>query len=131
MQRWQVLSGWLLLVLLAGCGARYPSYRLGQFTVASSNNVRNLSYSIDDKTKATTTGEDCYLIESGNPNDARLQRAMDAAIKAGQDAGVDGDMLVNVRIDQKVVDRPGKLLGIFPDTYDCLIVTGDLVKISE
>ena len=126
-----LLIAFLLVSFLGGCGATYPSYRLGQFTVASSNNVRNLSYSIDNNTKATTSGEDCYMIEDGSPNDSRLQRAMDQAIKAGQEAGVDGDMLVNVRIDQKVVQRPGKILGIFPDNYDCLIVTGDLVKISK
>ena len=125
------LIAFLSGAFLGGCGGSYPSCRLGQFTVASSNNVRNLSYSIADKTKATTTGDDCYMIGDESPNDSRLQRAMDNAIKAGQEAGVDGDMLVNVRIDQKVVDRPGKILGIFHDSYDCLVVTGDLVKISK
>ncbi len=108
---------------LAGC-----SQSLGQFTVASSNNVRNLNYSIEDKTKVSTQGEACARNVLGfipiNQQDDLLQRAMDEAIANGQKNGVDGDILANVRI---TYDRTE--LIIYNDL--CYTVKGDLVKIDK
>jgi hypothetical protein len=112
------------LLTLTGC-AQFPETRLGQFTAASSFNVRNLSY--DSGSSVKVTGEDCHA-QGDTPNDARLQRAMDMAIKNGQKGGFDGDLLVNVRIDQKTMMRPG-FLGL-PSPHRCLIVEGDLVKLK-
>ena len=120
--------GIVLTMSIDGCTPKQPSYRLGQFTVASSNNVRNLNYSIMNKTKAPTRGEDCFKIGL-RPYDSRLQRAMDDAIKNGQNKGIDGDILVNVRIDQEVISKNTGFLGM-PEMYNCMVVTGDLVKID-
>ena len=115
--------GVALTLGLTGC-----SQSLGQFTVASSNNVRNLNYSVENKTKASAEGEACARNILGliplNQQDDLLQRAMDNAISNGQQNGVDGDMLANVRI---VYNTTG--LIIYNDI--CYTVKGDLVKIDK
>ncbi|WP_372958326.1 hypothetical protein [Marinobacter sp.] len=111
--------------LLMGCAAQTPEYRLGQFTAASSFNVRNLDY---DSTSATRVqGEDCHQVGQP-PNDSRLQRAMDDAIQNGQDQGVTGDLLVNVRIDQVQKNKPGSFFGL-PAAHNCIEVEGELVTL--
>lgn len=121
----------MMSFLLFSCASpKHPSYRLGQFTVASSHNVRNLNYSMGESTKTSVIGEDCYnLEEKEKPNDARLQRAMDNAIEDGQKKGIDGDLLVNVRIDEVVKDKPTGFLGL-GELHNCMVVTGDLVAIK-
>lgn len=115
--------GVALTIGLTGC-----SQSLGQFTVASSNNVRNLDYSIEDKTKASTQGESCARNVLGiipiSQQDDLLQRAMDDAIANGQKNGVDGDILANVRITYD-----STTLIIYNDL--CYTVKGDLVKINK
>jgi hypothetical protein len=114
-----------MLTLVLGCaGPQVPESRLGQFTAASSFNVRNLDY--DLTTSVRVEGEDCHKVGQ-EPNDSRLQRAMDQAIRNGQAKGVSGDLLVNVRIDQVKKNKPG-FIGI-PQAYDCLVVAGDLVSL--
>jgi hypothetical protein len=111
--------------LLVGCAVQAPEYRLGQFTAASSFNVRNLDY---DSTSATRVeGEDCHQVGQ-QPNDSRLQRAMDQAIQNGQEQGVTGDLLVNVRIDQVQKNKPGNFFG-FPVAHNCIEVEGELVTL--
>ncbi len=122
------IVGVVLVLNISGCTQKKPSIRLGQFTMASSSNVRNLNYTIADKTKTETIGEDCHRIGLKG-NDARLQRAMDDAIKKGQRDGIDGDILVNVRIDQESIMRNTGFLGS-PEEYNCMVVRGDLVKIK-
>ena len=105
-------------VLFSGCS---PTVRLGDFTAASSFNVRNLNY--DQLAQKRVKGESCgyiFLLIRFGEWDRRIQRAMDKAIKAGQKAGVGGDLLVNVRIESKPV-----AFG------NCMVVTGDLVKIKS
>ena len=123
------LIGFSLTLSYTGCSMKSPSYRLGQFTAASSFNVRNLNYEFDKNTKVSVVGEDCFIVGQ-QPNTGRLQRAMDNAIKDGQNRGVDGDLLVNVRIDQQIKDKPNGFLG-FPIPNNCIIVSGDLVKIKD
>ena len=97
---------------------------LGDFTVASSNNVRNLDYGIEEKTKVETEGTACarkILFFPINQQDDLLQRAMDNAISNGHDKGIDGDLLVNVRITYE----PTSFI-IYNDL--CYTVKGDLVK---
>ncbi|MDO3722239.1 hypothetical protein QVZ43_10940 [Marinobacter sp. chi1] len=110
---------------LVGC-AQTPEYRLGQFTAASSYNVRNLEY--DSGTAVRVVGEDCHKV-GAMPNNSRLQRAMDDAIKNGQDDGVKGDLLVNVRIDQVQKNKPG-FLGL-PSPHNCIEVEGELVTLRQ
>ena len=110
-------------LLAMGC----TSTRLmGQFTVASTHNVRNLRYSMASNTKVRTEGETCIRsflgIEWGDTDD-RLQRAMDDAIREGQDQGIDGDILANVRIQSESFS-----LIIYGS--NCMTVSGDLVKIE-
>ena len=112
-------------VLIGGC-ATSPEYRLGHFTAASSFNVSNLNYDLTSGSQVE--GEDCHKIDE-SPNDSRLQRAMDNAIRSGQEAGLSGDLLVNVRVDQKVKRKPG-FLGI-PTKHNCIIVKGDLVGLKH
>jgi len=112
----------ILGVLFSGCATS-----IGQFTALSSNNIRNLHYSIDDQTKVRTTGQGCAREIFGIPisqQDNLLQRATDDAIKNGQDNGVDGDLLVNARIK---VDSTNLL---FYHSF-CYEVEGDLIKIDK
>ncbi len=115
---------------LVGC-ASIPTgvNRMGQFTVASSYNVRNLEYSKASETTIRVEGKNCYQIEKESIPDARIQRAMDEAILYGQRKGIDGDMLVNVRIDHEVYAE--RYLLIFKKYFSCITVSGDLVKIGS
>jgi hypothetical protein len=116
-----LISGGLIL-RLAGCAKH-----LGQFTAASTQNIRNLHYSVADNTVTKTEGEACARNILGipiNQQDDLLQRAMDNAIENGRKKGIDGDLLVNVRIK-----RTHTTLILYNDT--CYIVTGDLVKIED
>ncbi len=122
----RLLSGALASVLilsLSGC-----TQRLGQFTAASTQNVRNLNYNLADSTKVKTLGDSCIstviIFPIGNQDD-RIQRAMDDAIKNGHTKGLDGDLLVNARIDVTSWYIP-LLFG-----QNCVTVEGDLVKISK
>ena len=115
----QILVALAAVLFISGCATR-----LGQFTVASTYNVADLEYST--ATKQRTEGETCIHILLFLPfghSDDRLQRAVDDAIRNGQENGSDGDLLVNVRIDQSVWTM--LLYG-----QDCVKVEGDLVKVN-
>lgn len=90
--------------------------------------MRNLSYNIEDNTKVKALGDSCIttviIFPIGNKDD-RIQRAMDNSIKNGHSKGLDGDLLVNVRIDRRDWYIP-LLVG-----QDCIEVEGDLVKIAK
>lgn len=109
------------VLLSAGC-----STRLGQFTAASTHNVRNLDYSIEDKSKQVVYGDTCihsvFFIPIGHFSD-RLQRAVDDAIENGHEKGLDGDLLVNVRIDHSA--WTSIIYG-----QNCIKVKGDLVQLK-
>lgn len=113
----------VLSTLMISC-VQTSAYRLGHFTAASSFNIRNLRY--DSNSAVRVMGEDCYKVGE-KPNDSRLQRAMDNAIRNGQVKGIIGDLLVNVRIDQVEKNKPG-FLGI-PTRHNCIEVEGDLVTL--
>jgi len=123
MKKVNILSIIIIAIIISGCATKV---RYGDFTVASSNNVRNLNYSSEEGTKVSTKGETCIkniLGISLGDKDARIQRAMDAAIKNGHNSGIDGDLLVNVRIEN--IANSFVFYG-----YDCVVVSGDLVKID-
>ena len=112
-----------MIISFSGCATS-----LGQFTVASSHNVRNLNYTANEKVQ--TSGSACARNILGlpiNQQDDLLQRAVDDAIENGQSSllgkKVDGDLLVNVRITYE----PTSFL-IYNDL--CYSVKGDLVKID-
>lgn len=110
-------------MVLAGCTT---TNRLGQFTAASSHNIRNLEYSLNNQTEAHTKGESCYtkvLWWTLGHTDDRLQRAMDDAIKKGREKIKDGDLLVNVRISLTE--------NSFGFRTNCYEVEGDLVSITK
>lgn len=113
----------VVALVVSGC-----TTRLGDFTVASSQNVRNLEYGLSGKGKTTVSGESCIhtvvIFPIGSFN-ARIQRAMDDAIKNGQAAGIDGDILVNARIDNSA--------WVIPLIYgqNCITVSGDLVTLEK
>ena len=109
----------LLIIGFTGC-----QHSLGQFTVASTHQVRNMNYTTENKVEVY--GSACARNIFGldiNQQDDLLQRAMDDAISNGQDKGIDGDLLVNVRITYE----PTTFL-IYNDL--CYTVKGDLVKID-
>ncbi|MCP5326036.1 MAG: hypothetical protein H7A09_06885 [Oceanospirillaceae bacterium] len=118
----KIVAVGLSLVVLAGC-----STRLGQFTAASSMNVRNLEYSLPNNTAAHTEGDSCihtvFVFPIGNKDD-RIQRALDNAIQNGRQKGIDGDLLVNARIDHSA-------WWAFLYGQDCVSVEGDLVKLNK
>lgn len=119
----KILSIIALVLLLSAC-----SVRLGQFTAASTMNVRNLDYSIENTTATKTEGETCihtvFIFPIGNHGD-RIQRAMDNAIQSGRDSGIDGDLLVNARIDMKSWYIP-LIYG-----QNCMKVQGDLIHLAN
>lgn len=109
-----------LSLLISGC-----STRLGQFTAASTHNVRNLDYTTE--TKRPVKGDSCIhhvLFIPIGASDDRIQRAMDDAISTGQRRGTDGDLLVNARINHEAWS-----IGIYGQ--DCIEVTGDLVAVNS
>lgn len=112
------------LLVLAGCST---NARLGQFTAASSMNIRNLDYSIENQTEAHVKGESCFktitFFTLGNTDD-RLQRAMDDAIQKGRKDITSGDLLVNVRISMSSFNAPFY-------HKNCYEVEGDLVSIDS
>jgi hypothetical protein len=117
----------LLAVILAVLSVTACSTRMGQFTAASSMNVRNLDYSIDNKSMARTEGDSCIhqvLFVPVGDKDDRIQRAMDDSIQNGRQRGVDGDILVNVRINHSAWS-----VGVYGQ--DCISVEGDLVSIDK
>ncbi len=121
----KLISVLSIVGVLGGCSSS-PEYRLGHFTAASSFNVSNLEY--DSSSSSSVIGEDCHKINE-SPNDSRLQRAMDNAIRSGQEKGIAGDLLVNVRIDQVVKRKPGFLM--LPTKHNCIVVKGDLVTLRK
>ena len=129
-----------VVATMTGCVILPPDTqeRLGQFTAVSSFNVRNLEYEKDNNTVYYTTGKSCYQVNIASlsyisgPKDDLLQRAMDDAIRAGQKSGIDGDLLVNARIERKTEYKEYRA-GFFPvkRRYECVFVEGDLVKIKH
>ena len=100
---------------------------VGQFTAASSFNIRDLNYGSNNQTKISTKGQVCrkrFLFFWNSGVHYRLQRAMDIAIREGQKRKVDGDLLVNVRIEDHYVNY-------WVYARQCLEVSGDLIKIGE
>ncbi|MGR5239150.1 hypothetical protein [Vibrio alfacsensis] len=126
------------LTALSGCAQMPPDTdeRLGQFTAASSFNVRNLEYQKSNKTSSFAKGKSCYevnlvtLAYISGPKDNLLQRAMDDAIRNGQAQGIDGDLLVNARIERKTEYEESGEIFVVKKRFECVVVEGDLVKIA-
>lgn len=112
------------LLVFAGCST---NARLGQFTAASSMNVRNMDYNIENQTEAHVKGESCFqtitFFTLGNTDD-RLQRAMDDAIQKGRENVSSGDLLVNVRINMSSFNVPFY-------HKNCYEVEGDLISLES
>ncbi|KIP67409.1 hypothetical protein SN13_20065 [Vibrio alginolyticus] len=64
------------------------------------------------------------------PKDNLLQRAMDDAIRNGQAQGIDGDLLVNARIERKTEYQKSGQIFVLKKRLECVVVEGDLVKIE-
>lgn len=103
---------------------------LGNFTAASSYNIRGLSYSSSNNTAVKVEGRSCYPFNPNSvPNqNGNLQLAMDNAISNGQKKGIDGDLLVNVRLKREVYSVVQ--LGSPEQSEVCYVVTGDLVQVE-
>lgn len=131
-----LLTTSLITLAISGC-VSHPDVneRLGQFTAASSFDIRNLDYEKSQNTATFVEGKACYkvnpqtLIYESGPKDNLIQRAMDEAIREGQKNGIDGDLLVNARIERKTEHRQGDNVFL-KDRYECIFVSGDLVRIK-
>ncbi len=127
------------MVILGGCVQLPPDTdeRLGQFTAASSFNVRNLEYKKSNNTASHTRGKSCYQVNIATlayisgPKDDLLQRAMDDAIRNGQAQGIDGDLLVNARIERKTEYKEKGEFFVVKERFECVVVEGDLVKLES
>jgi len=135
MRSFKILSSLIIAAVLSGCVTPPDvNERLGQFTAASSFDIRNLAYEKSQKTTTFVEGKSCYkvnpysLIYMEGPRDNMIQRAMDEAIRNGQKDGVDGDLLVNARIEKKTEHR--KISIFLTERYECIFVSGDLVRIK-
>jgi predicted peroxiredoxin len=126
----------IISIIITGCTS-HPDINesLGDFTVASSFNIRNLNYNKPKNATIFVTGEACYQVDSrtleyiSGPKDNLIQKAMDDAIHTGQKTGIDGDLLVNVRIIKKTKHKKGS--NAFSNRrYECVYVSGDLVRIE-
>ena len=121
MKSLKILTVLSLVLLMSAC-----STRMGQFTAVSSMNVRGLDYSIKNQSIARTEGDSCIHFITAFPigdRDDRIQRAMDDAILNGRKRGLDGDLLVNARINHSS-------WSAFLYGRDCITVEGDLVSIN-
>ena len=137
MKKSKVLTICFPLLFTVGCVSFPPDTdeRLGQFTAASSFDIRNLDYDKSKNTSAFVVGKSCYRVNSVSlayeegPKDNSIQRAMDDAIRNGQVKGIDGDLLVNVRIEKKTEHRQESFFT--RHRYECIFVSGDLVRIRS
>ncbi|WP_108650701.1 hypothetical protein [Dongshaea marina] len=127
-----------VLTMLSACSSAPPDTheQLGQFTVASSFDIRNLEYDKTDSSSHHVSGKSCYKVDPETlahvegPQDNLLQRAMDRAIRNGQNLGIDGDLLVNVRIEKQTRYKESGLIFTSRERFECIVVSGDLVKVK-
>ena len=121
MKKFAIGLGISALLLMSGC-----AQRMGDFTVASTRNISNLETTTPDINNKVE-GESCInyvlFIPFGNFHN-RIQEAMDNAIENGQKKGIDGNLLVNVRIKHNH-------WNFIVYGKDCWIVTGNLVKVKK
>ena len=108
------------VILFSGC-----STRLGNLTIASTNNINGLNTNV--KTEDRTLGKSCIHAVIGIPFgdfENRLQIATDNAIDNGHKNGLKGDALINAKI------------GITAWTLiiygqNCVTVDGDLIQVKD
>ena len=134
-----------VMIFLVGCTKCPPTnttfeQSLGQFTIASTHIVNNLNFKQKDTIKFRVKGEACIEVDPdtleyiSGPKDNRIQRAMDNAINKGNDQGFEGDILINVRIENKTFNvSPEKKVRLFskPKRMECVVVSGELVSLSK
>ena len=121
-----IKKGLLAVAAIAVLGFSGCSTRLGNMTVVSTNNVDGLSAHVTKDVR--TTGESCvntYIIFPVGDFQNRLQVATDNAIDNGHAKGINGDVLVNAKIN---VNR-----WYIPLIYgqNCMIVEGDLIPLAD
>lgn len=108
-------------LLFTGC-----SQRLGNMSVMSTNPINDLSPQVN--ANSTVKGESCYqtffVVPVGDFYN-RLQVATDNAINNGHTAGLQGDTLINAKVDESFWFIP------FIYGHNCTIVSGNLVKLSD
>lgn len=115
-----LLSSALLVLLFSGC-----TQRLGNFTLASTNNVSGLNSQVTKELRAS--GKSCVHLIFGFPFGEftnRIQSAMDDAIDNGHKKNLNGDVLVNVKIENTVWSAV--VYG-----QNCLTVDGDLISLKK
>ena len=120
----------LIAITLVGCATPLPARNIAYFTAASSIKVSSLSY--DPRESVRVKGEDC-IHRGAISDEARIQRAMDNAIRNGQQKLPDADLLVNVTIENTFparVEQDPFLPIKVSNAYDCIEVTGELVRLK-
>jgi len=109
-----------ILIGFSGC-----TTRLGNMTVVSTNNVDGLA--ADVKTEQRVEGKSCnhaFLIIPWGDFQNRLQIATDNAIDNGHKAGLQGDVLINAKIN--VTSWTALIYA-----QNCLTVKGDLIPLAK
>jgi len=109
-----------ILIGFSGC-----TTRLGNMTVVSTNNVDGLA--ADVKTEQRVEGKSCnhaFLIIPWGDFQNRLQIATDNAIDNGHKAGIQGDVLINAKIN--VTSWTALIYA-----QNCLTVKGDLIPLAK
>ena len=114
--------------------------RLGEFTLASTHIVNNLHFKQKDTIKFRVKGEACIEVDPetleyiSGPKDNRMQRAMDDAITKGNEQGFEGDILINVRIENKTLFLEGEKEWWQTSNLrrmECVEVSGELVSLER
>jgi len=111
----------IVALLFTGC-----SQRLGNMSVVSTNNIHGLTPNVN--VNSAVEGKSCYqtffVVPVGDFYN-RLQVATDNAINNGRAAGLQGDTLINAKVDESFWFIP------FIYGHNCTIVSGNLVKLSD
>jgi len=121
-----IKKGLLAVSILALIGFSGCSTRLGNMTVMSTNNIDGLQVHVTKKNRAA--GESCvrtFIIFPVGDFKNRLQVATDNAIDNGHSKGINGDALVNAKIDISAWYIP-LIYG-----QNCMSIEGDLVPLTK
>jgi hypothetical protein len=114
-----------LTTLILGAGLTGCTHRLGNLTIASTNNVDGLRTNVTSAQRVK--GESCnhaFLIIPWGDFENRLQIATDNAIDNGHATGLKGDTLINTKIN---VNAWTTIIY----SQNCLTVEGDLISLKE
>jgi len=111
-----LLLGASLAVFISGCSAR-----MGSMSVLSTEHISNLDVKKDHK--KVVTGESCernyFLLFPTGDMQNKVELATERAIESGHKQGLEGNVLIDAKMDMKVTEY------LLYSKY-CVVVTGQL-----